>query len=98
MNIAVILDEYGTTIGIVTLNDIFRGILGELRTSDLPLNHIGEKQYYIKGRLPVEEINGQLGLSLPERKKIGKRFPDYLSIITDGIRLRMRKFGSTIFI
>lgn len=67
-NIAVILDEYGATLGIVTLNDIFREIFEEIEIKKSPVKKVAENVFLISGNLPVEELNNQLNISLPERK------------------------------
>jgi putative hemolysin len=67
LNIAVIVDEYGSTIGILTLNDIFKEIMGEIRFGELPISKIGKNTYVIKGNTSVEEVNDQLHLHLPEK-------------------------------
>ncbi len=65
---AVVLDEYGTTIGILTLNDIFREILGEFNIGKSSIAKIERGTYMIKGELPVAEVNDQLDIELPEKK------------------------------
>jgi len=68
VQMAVILDEYGITIGILTLNDIFTEILGDM---DIPRHHIrrvADGIYRVPGNVPVEELNEYLGLQLPLRK------------------------------
>ncbi|MEN8222598.1 MAG: hemolysin family protein [Acidobacteriota bacterium] len=67
-DLAVVLDEYGTTIGIITLNDIFREILGEFNIGKSSIEQIGEGIYLIRGELPIEEVNDQLNIELPMKK------------------------------
>lgn len=67
-NIAVILDEYGTTIGILTLNDIFRELLGKIHLDEPPIEKTGTNQFEIMGNTTVEEINSELQTDLPEKK------------------------------
>lgn len=63
--IAVIVDEYGTTIGLLTLNDIFSEILGEIRIDRSPIQRLRKNTYKIKGNMPVDEVNDELQLDLP---------------------------------
>ena len=70
LNLAVIIDEYGSTIGIVTLSDIFREILGEIKLQESPLRKISKNHYLLNGNITVEEVNEQLHVHLPEK-------PDY---------------------
>ncbi|MCU0276329.1 MAG: hemolysin family protein [Acidobacteria bacterium] len=68
LNLAVVLDEYGSTIGIITLSDILRGILGDFEVRGRGIKKLGHNVYQAKGSTPVEEINSELELELPERK------------------------------
>ncbi len=68
LNLAVVLDEYGSTIGIITLSDILRGILGDLEVRGRGIRKLSNSVYLVKGSMPVEEINDELDLDLPEKK------------------------------
>lgn len=72
-NIAVIIDEYGSTIGILTLNDIFKEILGELKIQQPSIRKTGGNTYLINGNTSVDEVNEQLHLHLPDK-------PDYTTM------------------
>ncbi|TFG75645.1 MAG: HlyC/CorC family transporter [Chrysiogenales bacterium] len=68
LNLAVVLDEYGSAIGIITLSDILRGILGDLDIGSKNIRKLNNHVFQIKGSTPVEEINSRLELELPEKK------------------------------
>ena len=68
LNLAVVLDEYGSTIGIITLSDILRGILGDLDIGGKNIHKLNNNVFQIKGSTPVEEVNSRLELELPEKK------------------------------
>lgn len=68
VEIAVVLDEYGITIGILTLNDIFREIPGGMNIGKSSIENIGKRSFLIRGELPVDEINYQLNIDLPQKK------------------------------
>ena len=72
-NIAVIIDEYGSTIGILTLNDIFKEILGELTIQQPSIKKTGKNTYLINGNTSVDEVNEQLHVHLPDK-------PDYTTM------------------
>jgi CBS domain containing-hemolysin-like protein len=72
-NIAVIIDEYGSTIGILTLNDIFKEILGELKIQQPSIRKTGKNSYLVNGNTSVDEVNEQLHLHLPDK-------PDYTTM------------------
>ncbi|MCP5051152.1 MAG: HlyC/CorC family transporter [bacterium] len=67
LNIAVIIDEYGATIGILTLNDIFSEILGEIEIGKTSITTIKPNIFKVKGDIPVDEVNDELHLDLPEK-------------------------------
>jgi CBS domain containing-hemolysin-like protein len=66
-NMAVIVDEYGATIGVLTLNDIFSEILGEIQIDKPPIKKILGNTYRIRGSTSVEEVNEKLHITLPEK-------------------------------
>jgi CBS domain containing-hemolysin-like protein len=72
-NIAVIIDEYGSTIGILTLNDIFKEILGELKIQQPSIRKTGKNSYLVNGNTSVDEVNEQLHVHLPDK-------PDYTTM------------------
>jgi len=68
LNLAVVLDEYGSTIGIITLSDILSGILGDIDMGSKNIKKLNRNVYQFKGSAPVAEINARLEIDLPEKK------------------------------
>jgi putative hemolysin len=68
LNLAVVLDEYGSTIGIITLSDILSGILGDIEIGSKNIKKLNRNVYQFKGSTPVAEINARLEIDLPEKK------------------------------
>ena len=68
LNLAVVLDEYGSTIGIITLSDILRGILNDIPVGSQNIKKLGNNVFQLNGSMPVAEINSRLEMDLPERK------------------------------
>lgn len=69
---AVIIDEYGITSGIVTMEDIIEEIVGEIHDefekSEKNIEKISENIYIIDGKVLTEEINRELGIFLPHEE------------------------------
>ncbi len=69
MHLAIVVDEYGGTAGLVTLEDILEEIVGEIQDEydreGPPIRKIDERQYSVGGGLPVSELNDYFSLDLP---------------------------------
>lgn len=70
IKMAIVLDEYGGTAGLVTLEDLIEEIVGEIQDEHeqepLPFEEELEGEVRISGAVPVTEVNERFGIDLPE--------------------------------
>lgn len=69
-HLAVVVDEYGGTAGIVTLEDVIEELVGEIHdefdSEDEPVRRLDRDTALVSARIHVEELNEILGISLPD--------------------------------
>lgn len=65
---AVVVDEYGVTVGIVTVEDVAEELLGSISEEEtLPdVQSLGNGRWLVAGSTPVEDLRDELGMDLPE--------------------------------
>lgn len=106
-NIAIVLDEYGETAGLITLEDLLEEIVGEIHdeydeNDEDFIIELGEREYSVEGSVNLEELNGKLNLNLSsdDYDSVGgliiehlDRLPEVDDEITtaDGIRMVVEK-------
>jgi putative hemolysin len=68
---AVVVDEYGETEGVVTLHDMLEEIVGELESEfDLPdaeLHWLDDRRVEVAGSMTIDDFNEEVGTTLPQR-------------------------------
>ena len=109
-SLAVVVDEFGGTSGIISLEDLLEEIIGEIEdehdNQSLVAKQLGNNEYLLSGRLEIERINEMFGLELPESDEyqtLGgfilshhQRFPQLNETIIIGkIRIQTIKQRST---
>lgn len=105
-NIAVVLDEYGMTAGMITMEDILEEIVGEIRDEydideEESFKKIGKDVYLLDGSVKLDEINEKLGtdLNMEDYESIGGFVMGQLEhlpkvregVRTEGVRLTVEK-------
>ncbi|MBQ6694150.1 MAG: HlyC/CorC family transporter [Bacteroidaceae bacterium] len=72
-SLAAVVDEFGGTSGIISLEDLLEEIIGEIEdehdNNDLVARTLGNNEYLLSGRLEVERINEQFELDIPESEE-----------------------------
>jgi len=69
-HLVIVVDEYGGTAGLVTIEDILEEIVGEITDEyDVerpPIEHLGDGSVRVTARLPIEDLGELFGVELPE--------------------------------
>ncbi|HIQ95430.1 MAG TPA: HlyC/CorC family transporter [Candidatus Limivivens merdigallinarum] len=102
INLTIVLDEYGATVGMITLEDLLEEIVGEIRDEydedeEELIQRVNDYEYIVSGSLKLADLNDALELSLTSEDydSVGGYIIEHLDhlpkeqefVITDGIRL-----------
>jgi len=107
-HMAIVIDEFGTTEGLVTIEDIIEEIVGEILEGgeDEPIETVGDDTVVVRGEVNIEEVNDALGIDLPEGEEFetiagfvfnraGRLVEEGESLTYDGVDLRVEAVENT---
>ena len=71
-HLAIVVDDFGTNVGLVTLEDVLEEIVGDIidETEKIgpTIKRLSSRSFLVHGRADIDEINQRCGLDLPEDK------------------------------
>ncbi|HZR11677.1 MAG TPA: hemolysin family protein [Acidimicrobiia bacterium] len=69
-HMAIVVDEYGGTAGLVTMEDLLEEIVGEIADeydrAEPHLEHLADGSLRVPGRTPIDDVNEELDVELPD--------------------------------
>ncbi|MEM4782220.1 MAG: hemolysin family protein [Halalkalicoccus sp.] len=68
LNMVIVIDEFGTTEGLVTMEDLVEEVVGEILEGGeaAPIEHVDEGTVVVRGEVNIDEVNEALEIELPE--------------------------------
>jgi len=94
VHIAIVVDEYGGTAGVVTIEDILEEIVGEIQdehdADEFYMEYISDDEYIFTARMDLDDINNIMSVDLPTGES------DTLGGLIYNILGRIPKVGDTI--
>lgn len=103
-SMAIVVDEFGGTAGLVTLEDLVEEIFGEIEDehdqTNLVSRQTGDGEYDFSGRMEISKINEDYGLQIPESDDYltiaGYILNHYQTIPAQGETVRIGRFAFSI--
>jgi len=108
MHMVVVIDEFGTTEGLVTMEDLTEEIVGEILegSEEEPIEFIDDDTATVKGEVNIEEVNEALDLDIPEGEefetlagfifnRVGRLVEEGEIIDYDGVEIRVEQVENT---
>ena len=108
LHMVIVIDEFGTTEGLVTMEDLTEEIVGEILEGEEeePIEYIGDDTVTVKGEVNIEEVNEALDLELPEGQEFetiagfifnraGRLVEEGETITYEGVEIRIEQVENT---
>ncbi|HEY1330580.1 MAG TPA: hemolysin family protein [Actinomycetota bacterium] len=102
VHIAIVLDEYGSTAGLATIEDLLEEIVGEIADEydreEPEVEPLGEDRYRVNGRMAIDDLSELLGEELPHEEwdtVAGLMYGLLGSVPTQGETVSFRDFDFT---
>ncbi|ELZ21954.1 hypothetical protein C477_04394 [Haloterrigena salina JCM 13891] len=108
MHMAIVIDEFGTTEGLVTVEDMIEEIVGEILKSgeDEPIEQLDDRTVIVRGEVNIEDVNEALEIDLPEGEEFetiagfifnraGRLVEEGEEITYDGVRITVETVENT---
>ncbi|RZH68867.1 hemolysin family protein [Natrinema altunense] len=108
MHMAIVIDEFGTTEGLVTMEDMIEEIIGEILEGgeEQPIEEIDDDTVLVRGEVNIEDVNEALDIDLPEGQEFetiagfifnraGRLVEEGEEITYDGVRITVEDVENT---
>ncbi len=108
MQMVIVIDEFGTTEGLITLEDMVEEIVGDILEGDEeePFEFVDERTCLVRGEVNIDEVNETLGLELPEGEefetlagfifnRVGRLVEEGEEVAYDGVTIRIEQVDNT---
>jgi CBS domain containing-hemolysin-like protein len=108
LHMVVVIDEFGTTEGLVTMEDITEEIVGEILQAgeEEPIEFVSDTEAIVKGELNIDEVNEALDIDIPEGEEFetiagfifnraGRLVEEGERIEYDGIEINIERVENT---
>jgi len=108
LHMVIVIDEFGTTEGLITMEDMIEEIVGEILDieEEQPIEFVDDRQAMVRGEVNIDEVNEALGIDLPEGEEFetiagfifnraGRLVEEGETIAFDGVEIRVEQVDNT---